>query len=204
MVKGPLGSIVTFLYSRIWNICTVLTKKICTLYKYMSWYYLWENLCKIGSSKDCLTNFFLFACWLQRNQLKGKLKTLQQYFTLRVMSPSDKNYVKHQKLSTGGWSLDFNVSSQEVKLSLVDRAAMSYLAGILLDILVPHSWIKVVLHWCHRYFFGVKVMRWTRHDVFIDKIHSRKATKIGKNLVQEASPLKIMRVSQPANGRFIL
>ncbi len=27
MVKGPLGSIVTFLYSRIWNFITVLTKK---------------------------------------------------------------------------------------------------------------------------------------------------------------------------------
>ena len=27
MVKGPLGSILTFLYSRIWNFFTMLTKK---------------------------------------------------------------------------------------------------------------------------------------------------------------------------------
>ena len=30
-------------------------------YTYISWYYLWENLHKIGSRKDFLMNFFLFA-----------------------------------------------------------------------------------------------------------------------------------------------
>ncbi len=31
-------------------------------YTYMSWYMLDKNWCKIGSSKDFLKNFFLFAC----------------------------------------------------------------------------------------------------------------------------------------------
>ncbi len=62
----------------------------------MSWYYLWENLHKIGSSKDFLMNFYLLACCFTKGPT-GKQKR--------------KNI---KKLSTFGSSFDLNVSSQGV------------------------------------------------------------------------------------------
>ncbi len=60
----------------------------------MLWYYLWENLHKIGSSKDFLMDFFCLLTVLQRNQLESKQKTLQQYFILRIIPPSDEKRKK--------------------------------------------------------------------------------------------------------------
>ncbi len=85
-------------------------------YTYMSWYYLWGNLHKIGSSKDFWWTFFCLLAVLQRNPLESKQKTLQQYFIQRIIPPLDKKGKKHQKLSTLRSSFDLNVSSQGVKV----------------------------------------------------------------------------------------
>ncbi len=84
-------------------------------YTYMSWYHLWGNLHKIGSSKDFLMNCFCVLAVLQRNPLESKQKTLHQYFILRIIPPLEEKRKKHQKLSTVGSSFDLNVSSQGVK-----------------------------------------------------------------------------------------
>ncbi len=83
--------------------------------------YVWENVHKIGSSKDFLMNIFCFLAVLQRNTLESKQKTLQQYFKLRIIPPSDEKRKKHQKLGTVGSSFDLNVSSQGVNKAHQDN-----------------------------------------------------------------------------------
>ena len=56
------------------------------------------------------TLFCLLAVF-QRNSLKSKSKSLQQYFTLRMILPSYKRKIKHQKLSITGSSIYFTVNS---------------------------------------------------------------------------------------------
>ena len=73
-------------------------------YLCMPWYYLQEYWNKIGSSKDFLMNFFCLLAVLPRNPVKGKEKTLQQYFTLWFILLKEKRQKKYQKLSTGGSS----------------------------------------------------------------------------------------------------
>ncbi len=58
--------------------------------------------------------FFCLLAVLQMNPLESKQKTLQQYFILRIIPPSDEKRKKHQKLSTVGSSSDLSVSSQGV------------------------------------------------------------------------------------------
>ncbi len=88
-----------------WHSC--VCQKVATpfsallTYPCMSWYYVWENLCKIGSSKDFLVNFFCFLAVLLLNQFEMKQKTLQQYLTLSMISQLEKRH-KTTKSSAQG------------------------------------------------------------------------------------------------------
>ncbi len=96
------------------NVATPLSAELT--YTYMSWYFLWENWGKISSTKDFWMNLFCLLAVSQRNPLKNKQKTLQQYtsITLRMISILAKRQKKHQKLSTGGSSVDLTPTVSEI------------------------------------------------------------------------------------------
>ncbi len=96
--------------------CVATPLSAVLTYTYMSWYYLWGKLHKIGSSKDFLMNFVLFACCFAKESTGKQTENIATIFHTKNNTPFRWKRKKHQKLSTVGWSFDLNVSSQGVNI----------------------------------------------------------------------------------------
>ncbi len=84
-------------------------------YTYMSWYYLWENLHKIGSNKDLFITFFWFACCFAKEPTGNQTENIATIFHTKNNTPFRwKRKKTHQTLSTVGSSFDLNVSNHGV------------------------------------------------------------------------------------------
>ncbi len=76
-------------------------------YTYMSWYYLWENLDKIGSSKDFLMNFFLFAFCFAKEPSGKQTEHIATIFHAKNDTPFRLKKGKTPKAQHTGFVLRF-------------------------------------------------------------------------------------------------